>query len=103
MPAKCLLLLPLVIIAGLVMGLLAGSAQPSPGSLGPLVRVTHDGLDKYRPSWAPNGHLILFARREPDGSHISQYLLDVRTTGAPARRLTDRKDPEYNGIISPDG
>jgi TolB protein len=103
MPAKILMYLLLVFVVGSVMGLLAGSAQPSPGSLGRLVRVTHDGLDKYRPSWAPNGRLLLFARREPDGSHIWQYLLDVHNPKVPARRLTDRKEPEYNGVISPDG
>ncbi len=40
---------------------------------------------------------------EPDGSHIWQYLLDVRSPTAKARRLTDRKEPEYNGVFSPDG
>jgi TolB protein len=103
MPAKCLLFSLLALVVGLAMGSMAGSAQPSPGSLGPLVRVTHDGLDKYRPSWAPDGHLLLFARREPDGSHIWQYLLDVHTPRVPARRLTDRKEPEYDGVFSPDG
>ncbi len=42
-------------------------------------------------------------RHEPDGSHIWQYLLDVRQSRRTARRLTDRKDPEYNGAFSPDG
>jgi TolB protein len=72
-------------------------------SFGPLVRLTRDGLEKYRPSWAPNGQLLLFARREADGSHIWQYLLDVKNAKAPARRLTDRKEPEYHGVFSPDG
>ena len=30
-------------------------------------------------------------------------MLDAENPKAPARRLTDRKDPEYNGVISPDG
>ncbi len=70
---------------------------------GSLVRVTHDGLEKYRPSWARDGHRLLFARREADGSHIWQYVLDSRNTNAPSRRLTDRKEPEYHGVFSPDG
>ncbi len=68
-----------------------------------LVRLTHDGLDKYRPSWSSDGRRLLFARREPDGSHIWQYVLDVRNGKSTVRRLTDRKDPEYNGVFSPDG
>ena len=68
-----------------------------------VVRLTHDGLDKYRPSWAPDGHRLLFARREPDGSHIWQFVLDVKKAKSHARRLTDRKEPEYHGVFSPDG
>ena len=99
MPTKSI---PLLII-GAVLSLLFGVGGAPRHSLGPLVRVTHDGLDKHRPSWSPNGHLLLFGRREPDGSHIWQYLLDVRSPTAKARRLTDRKEPEYNGVFSPDG
>jgi TolB protein len=65
--------------------------------------LTHDGADKYRPSWAPDGRHLLFARRETDGSQIWQYVLDSANTAAHARRLTDRKGPEYNGTFSPDG
>jgi len=68
-----------------------------------LVRLTHDGLDKYRPSWAPDGHRLLFARREPDGSHIWQFVLDLKNGKSAPRRLTDRKEPEYHGVFSPDG
>jgi TolB protein len=35
--------------------------------------------------------------------HVWQYVLDTKGKGAVARRLTDRKDPEYNGAFSPDG
>jgi TolB protein len=68
-----------------------------------LDRLTHDGLDKQRPFWAPDGRRILFARHEPDGAHIWQYVLDVGNAMAPARRLTGRQAPEYNGAFSPDG
>jgi TolB protein len=71
--------------------------------MGPLVRLTHDGLEKYRPSWAPDGHRLLFARREANGSHIWQFVFDVTQSKSPPRRLTDRKEPEYNGCFSPDG
>lgn len=70
---------------------------------GALVRLTHDGLEKFRPSWASDGRRLLFARREADGSHIWQYVLDVGSGKGRARRLTDRKEPEYNGAFAPDG
>lgn len=68
-----------------------------------VVRITHDGLDKQRPSWASDGRRLLFARHEPGGAHVWQFVLDTRTPSASARRLTDRKEPEYNGAFSPDG
>jgi TolB protein len=68
-----------------------------------LIRLTHDGLDKYRPSWARDGHRLLFGRRETDGAHVWLYVLDDRGNEAPARRLTTRKEPECHGAFSPDG
>ncbi len=99
MPTKSI---PLVIVCS-ALSFLAKSEEPPPRKPGPLVRVTHDGLDKYRPSWSPDGRLLLFARREPDGSHIWQYVLDVSNKSSKPRRLTDRKAPEYDGTFSPDG
>jgi TolB protein len=99
MPTKALLLL----LAGAVPTLPPGPGEPPAAKLGPLVRLTHDGLDKQRPSWAPGGRRLLFARHESGGSHIWQYVLDVTQPAIPARRLTDRKAPEYNGVFSPDG
>jgi TolB protein len=85
-------------------------APPDPDSdrdrasdLGPLVRLTADGLDKQRPSWAPDGRRLLFARHTSDGAHIWQYILDLETPRAAPRRLTDRKEPEYHGAFAPDG
>jgi TolB protein len=80
-----------------------GFRAPPPVKLGSLIRLTHDGLDKERPNWAPDGRRLLFARHDSGGSRIWQYVLDVGRPGAPARRLTDRKTPEYNGAFSPDG
>jgi TolB protein len=71
--------------------------------LGPLVRLTTDGLDKQRPSWAPDGRRLLFARHTSDGAHIWLYVLDREAPGAAPRRLTDRKEPEYHGAFAPDG
>jgi TolB protein len=74
-------------------------------SLGPLDRLTHDGLDKQRPSWAPDGRHLLFARQTSDGAHIWQYVRERGTSGSwsEPRRLSDRKDPEYHGVFAPDG
>jgi TolB protein len=80
----------------------AAGPSPSPGA-GPVLRLTTDGLDKQRPAWAPDGRRLLFARHTSDGAHIWQYLLDPQAAGAQPRRLTDRREPEYNGTFSPDG
>lgn len=81
----------------------ARAGEPEGPALGPLVRLTRDGLDKQRPSWAADGRRLLFARHEAGGTHIWQYILDVSAPGAVPRRLTERKEPEYNGAFSPDG
>jgi TolB protein len=75
-----------------------GAAQAPPA----IQRLTRDGLDKQRPMWSPDGHLLTFARHEPDGAAIWQYVL---VPGKPEtlRRLTDRKTPDYNAAFSPDG
>src|SRR5262249_35773590 len=44
--------------------LVAGSGADL--DLGPLVRLTSDGLDKQRPSWAPDGRRLLYARHTSD-------------------------------------
>ena len=37
------------------------SSPPASPTEGPLVRLTHDGLDKQRPHWSPDGRRLLFA------------------------------------------
>jgi TolB protein len=90
-------------LAGLGLVLTAGAGGPPGVKPGPLLRLTHDGLDKQRPSWSPDGRRLLFARHERGGMHIWQYVLDTKAPGAVARRLTERNDPEFNGSFSPDG
>jgi TolB protein len=92
--------LPLIL---LVLAVPSDAEEPSQVRRETLIRLTHDGLDKQRPSWARDGRQLLFARHEAGGLHIWQYVLDVKTAGATPRRLTDRKEPEYNGAFSPDG
>jgi TolB protein len=94
--------LPLL-LACVVLPLPSPADEPATVRPGSLVRLTRDGLEKQRPVWASDGRRLLFARYEPGGSQIWQYVLDLGAPGAPARRLTDRKAPEYNGTFSPDG
>jgi TolB protein len=90
-------------LAGLAVIVLAGADDLAAIEPGPLLRLTRDGLDKERPNWSPDGRRLLFARHESGGMNVWQYVLDAKAAGAVPRRLTDRKEPEYNGAFSPDG
>jgi TolB protein len=76
---------------------------PPPEGQGPrIVRHTEDGREVIRPSWSPDGRRLAFARAEQGGTQIWQYIMPVDPPGPPTR-LTDRTDPEYQGVFSPDG
>jgi TolB protein len=65
-------------------------------------RLTHDGLEKRRPGWSPDGKHLAFARREPDGAHLWQYVWEVGPR-PPRRLLADRDTPNFDAAFSPDG
>jgi TolB protein len=67
-----------------------------------LVRLTDTGRFVHRPVWHPDGARIVFARHEEGGNTIRLFVQEARL-GAEAKRLTKRKDPEYDAVISPDG
>lgn len=77
----------------------AGAEDPAP------IRLTRDGLDKIRPAFTPDGKSLVFARHEPGGDAIRLYIADRDDPGPPEswKRLTDRKEPEYQATPSPDG
>jgi TolB protein len=81
---------------------LFSAAMQAPGKEPEVVRITSDGLDKIRPVWTSDGKSLLFARHESDGLRVFQYVLSVDER-EPARRLTKRALPEYQGVCSPDG
>src|SRR6476660_8811119 len=64
-----------------------------------VIRLTTDGLLKQRPAWSPDGKSLLFTRHE--GATIFLYVLSA--DGKSERRLTSRKDPEFDGVYSLDG
>src|SRR5690349_9324986 len=63
------------------------------------VRLTFDGHLKQRPAWSPDGAWLSFTRHE--GASIFLFLRSA--DGAIGKRLTNRKDPEFDACWSPDG
>src|ERR1700733_13414010 len=94
-------------VLGLVALLYAiGQAFPSGAEAPPddrLTRQTRDGLDKRRPSWAPDGKHLAYAPQESDGIHLWQYVWEPGTTNPPRRLLPDHEPPHFDATFSPDG
>jgi TolB protein len=68
-------------------------AEPAP------IRLTTDGHFKQRPAWSPDGRWCAFTRHQG-----AEMFLFVRSAdGQTERRLTTRKDPEFDAVWSPDG
>ncbi len=62
-------------------------------------RHTNDGRFKQRPQWSPDGKWLVFTRHQ--GATISLFLQSA--DGKQTRRLTKRKEPQYDAVFSPDG
>jgi len=73
------------------------AAESTPDAAG-VIRLTTDGRLKQRPAWSPDRQWLAFARHE--GATIFLFL---RGADGKERRLTDRTDPEYDAVWSPDG
>lgn len=65
-------------------------------------RLSHDGREKQRPAWSPDGQQLAFTQHVDGGAHLWQYVL---RPGDPSslRRLTERKEPDHNAVFLPDG
>lgn len=98
---------PAVIASFLAISIVPGPAVRSEGearadaSAEP-VRITNDGAYKHRPVWLTDGKRLMFARHEEGGNAIRLRVAEAKP-GAETKRLTRRKDPEYNAVVSPDG
>lgn len=64
-----------------------------------LLQLTNDGFFKQRPAWSPDGTQLVLTRHQ--GSTMFLYLLEA--SSGQQRRLTQRKDPEFDAAWSPDG
>jgi TolB protein len=84
------------IVLVILIGALALRDDPSPR------RLTHDGREKARPMWSPDGSRLTFARHESGGSHIWQFVMDP-SDPEHAKRLTARPAPDFHAAFFPDG
>ncbi|MCA9063433.1 MAG: PD40 domain-containing protein [Planctomycetaceae bacterium] len=62
-------------------------------------KLTDTAAFKQRPVWSPDGSRLLFAQHDLD----TIFLFERDTETGAVQRLTDRNDPEYDAVYSPDG
>jgi len=62
-------------------------------------RLTQDGLYRQRPAWSPDQKVLVFAKHEAGTIFLFQRVL----ASGQETRLTDRTDPEFDAVWSPDG
>jgi TolB protein len=82
---------PAAIIAAIALCLAADDSR--------VLRLTSDGHLKQRPAWSPDGAWLAFTRHE--GATI--FLFVRSADGMSEKRLTMRKEPEFDAVWSPDG
>lgn len=63
------------------------------------IRLTESGEFKQRPHWSPDGNQVAFSRHRK--STIEVVLLNIDSNEL--KRLTDRTEPEFDAVFSPDG
>jgi TolB protein len=80
-----------VVLASAV--ILLGADEPT------ITRLTTDGHLKQRPAWSPDGAWLSFTRHQ--GATIFLFLRSA--DGRQEKRLTSRKEPEFDAAWSPDG
>lgn len=78
-----------------------------------IIRLTWDGMDKERPTWSSDGKRLYFARHESGGMDIRQYWLEIpqetnhslpsTSSSTALKRVIERKEPEMQAVLSPDG
>lgn len=83
----------LIVLASLTASACLQGAEPA------WQRITTDGLFKQRPAFSPDGKQVIFSRHVGDKIQLISRDLE---TGAESR-VTDRTDPEYDAVYSPDG
>lgn len=64
-----------------------------------LQQLTSNGLFKQRPVWSPDGKSVVYAQHDSD----TIFLFRMELASNTCERITDRKDPEYDAVFSPNG
>lgn len=83
-------------------GVAVGQAEAAGSATSEPVRLTFDGTFKHRPVWLTDNKRLMFARHEDGGNAIRLVVAEAKPE-AETKRLTRRKDPEFNAVVSPDG